>query len=201
MSQFAYNYNPRARRYVDLKTGRFVPERIVRQAVDAVIDKETQRVRDLSQQLVDRTISLAQWQVGMLSILKPLHVAMAMIGNGGAKNMSPADYGFVGNLLKEQYLFLRGFVKDIKTGKQALDGTLLARSALYTQAARGSHEAMRERVARIGGARLQRSILGIADHCTGCLQEARKGWQPIGSLIPIGQRQCKSHCRCTMQYK
>jgi len=47
----------------------------------------------------------------------------------------------------------------------------------------------------------ERSVLGIADHCDGCLAEAGKGWRPIGTLLPIGGRDCKARCRCHFEYR
>lgn len=201
MPSFQYGYNPRSRRYVDLNSGRFVAASDVRQAVDTVIDAETAKIRGISQPLIDGKINLAEWQLQTSALLKSLHVAMGLAANGGLKNTSNADLGYIGSLLKEQYGYLRQMVVDIKTGKQALDGTLLARSALYTQAARGTFEDVVGRAAQNGGATQEKSLLGIADHCGECVDEAAKGWQPIGSLIPVGQRLCKSNCHCTMSYQ
>lgn len=196
-----YVYNPRSRRYHEASSGRFVSNGEVRAAVDSIIEIETVKVRDLSQQLVNGQINLAEWQQGMLGILKPLHVALALAANGGLKNTSPGDLGYIGSLVKEQYKYLQGFVKDIKQGNQKLDGTLVSRSALYVQAARGTHEAVLQRLAQIGGAKEEKSTLASGDSCQDCLTEAGKGWSQIGSLIPIGQRECGPNCKCSMQYR
>ena len=47
----------------------------------------------------------------------------------------------------------------------------------------------------------ERNRLGDADHCPECLQETSKSWQPINSLIPIGERICTVRCKCTMEYR
>jgi hypothetical protein len=198
-SQFVYD--PRSRRYRNISSGRFISSNQVRSAVDIIIDKEAQNFRGVAQQLLDGNINLAEFQLQMAANVKRLHVAMALAANGGINNTSPGDLGFIANLIKEQHKFLRGMAKDIKSGKQPLDGTLLARVALYAESARGTHEAVRERAARIGGQTQQKSILGIADHCSECVSEAKKGWSPIGSLIPIGERICKASCHCSMDYR
>jgi hypothetical protein len=173
----------------------------VRQAVDVIIDKEAQNFRGIAQQLIDGTINLAEFQIQMQANVKRLNVAMALAANGGINNTSPGDLGYIAGLMKEQYRFLRDMAKQIKNGAQKLDGTLLARVELYAQAARGTHEKVRERAAKIGGQTEQRSILGVADHCSECVSEAKKGWSPIGSLIPVGERICKANCHCTMDYR
>lgn len=48
---------------------------------------------------------------------------------------------------------------------------------------------------------MERNLLGIADHCAGCIIETKRGWVPYGTLIPLGQRDCKAGCRCTIIYK
>jgi hypothetical protein len=195
-----YVYDPRSRRYRDQVSGQFVTAKSVRFAVDTIIDAETVKVRDIAQRLIDGSINLAEWQIQTSSLLKTLHVAMGIAANGGFENTSNADLGFIGSLIKKQYEFLRNFAKQIKNGTQALDGTLLARAELYVQAGRGTYESVVARAARNGGSTQEKSILGAADHCGDCVGEAAKGWSPIGTLIPIGQRQCLSNCRCSMSY-
>jgi hypothetical protein len=196
-----YGYDPRSRKYRDRATGRFISPKEVRRAVDIMIDIETVKARQLAQNLRDGKLSLVEWQIGIASQLKALHVAMGLAANGGLQNTSAASLGFIASLIKMQYQYLRAFVQEVKSGKQPLDGTLLARSALYIQASRGTYEQVVQRAARNGGATQEKSILGLADHCDLCIQEARKEWAPIGTLIPIGQRTCKQNCRCTFQFR
>jgi hypothetical protein len=196
-----YSYNPRSRRYHDRASGRFVSAKRVRFAVDTIIDKESAKLRNVAQQLVDGSINLAEWQIQTAALVKNLHVAMGLAANGGLHNTSAADLGFIGTQLKEQYQYLRDFALQIKKGEQALDGTLVARAALYGQAARGTYERVVARAARNGGATQEKSVLGAADHCSKCVGEAKKGWQPIGTLIPIGERTCLANCHCTFQYQ
>lgn len=196
-----YGYNPRSRRYLDRQTGRFVAAKEVRSAVDTIIDKETVKIRDIAEQLKDGKINLAEWQIQTSALLKNLHVAMGLAANGGLQNTSNADLGFIGSQIKEQYQFLRSFANEIYKGTQPLDGTLVSRAALYTQSARSTYEKVVARAASNSGATSEKSVLGSADHCDDCVGEAAKGWSPIGSLIPIGERICKANCRCTFQYR
>lgn len=196
-----YGYNPKSRRYVNLKSGRFVPAKDVRAAVDAVIDAESMKAQTLGQQLIDGKVTLADWQGQMASNLKTLHVAMGVGGNGGFQNTSSADFGFIGSLIKKQYSFLRDFAKQIAEKTQSLNGSLLIRAAMYAQAARSTFEFVVARAAGNGGATQSRSVLGIADHCEQCVSEASKGWVEIGSLIPIGERLCRANCHCRLDFR
>lgn len=196
-----YKYNPKSMRYTDRSTGRFVSAKDVRSAVDTVISAETLKIRDVAQQLVAGSINLAEWQIQTQALLKSLHVAMGLAANGGLKNTSNSDLGFIGSQIKEQYKYLRDFAKQIKNGKQKLDGSLVARAALYTESARGLYEAVVTRNAGSSGLSMSRSVLGPADHCALCVSEAGRGWVKIGSNIPIGQRTCKSNCHCSLEFK
>jgi hypothetical protein len=46
----------------------------------------------------------------------------------------------------------------------------------------------------------EENILGDAEHCGGCVAETAKGKVPIGTLIPIGQRDCLANCHCHFAY-
>jgi hypothetical protein len=194
----AFTYAPRAGRYRDA-SGRFVPESAVRVAVDAVTDAGTERIADLTRQLQAGTLPLARWQQQMSVELKTLHVATAMVANGGRQQMAPSDYGRVGARLREQYQFLGQFAADLASGKQPLDGRLLARAELYGQAARAGFEAERRRLAGIRGESEERNVLHPADHCRECLSETARGWVRIGTLVPVGQRICRTRCHCTIR--
>lgn len=195
-----YQYDPRSRRYRDTTTGQYLSAKTVRSAIDQIIDAQTVDMRDLAQNLVDGSLSLADWQMKSAALLKNLHVAMGLAATGGLEATSASDLGYIASQIKKQYSYLNKMALEIRKGEQALDGTLVARAALYTQAGREIYEAVVARAAKDGGATQERSILGAADHCNDCVGEAAKGWVDIGTLIPIGQRQCLSNCRCGMQY-
>lgn len=196
-----FTYDPRTRRYRSASSGRFIAAQVVRQAVDVIIDKEAQNFRGVAQQLINGNINLAEFQLQMQANVKRLNVAMGLAAAGGLNNVSNSDLGYIAGLVKEQYKFLRGMAKDIKSGKQKLDGTLLSRVALYSQASRGVHEKVKERGAKFSGLTQSQSVLAPADHCSQCLSEAKRGWVPIGENIPIGQRICGPNCHCSLQFR
>jgi ferredoxin len=133
--------------------------------------------------------------------IKSAHLASAALAKGGFAQMAPADYGRVGARLKEQYRFLNRFASQIESGQQGLNGQLPIRSEMYIQAARATYHATERREMEQRGVEEERSILGAADHCPDCLQEADKDWQLIGTLIPIGDRICLTRCACVFDYR
>jgi hypothetical protein len=115
--------------------------------------------------------------------------------------MDSSDYGYLGSLIKPQWQYLNKFAQDIADGKQPLNGSLLARAALYAQAARGIFEAFAMELAKENGATEAKSVLAIADHCPSCLQQAAKGWQSMDDIVPIGARDCLANDRCTLVFR
>ena len=101
------------------------------------------------------------------------------------------------NVLPEKglwvYEFLDNFARQIADGTQRLDGTFLRRVALYNNAGRETYHLFERNAMRNSGYDEERRVLGQADHCDECVSESAAGWRPIGQMIPIGQRICKTN--------
>jgi hypothetical protein len=166
-----------------------------------VLGVEAQQMRDLTQALLDGHLALSAWEVQAMASIKSSHLLGASLAMGGWNNMTPADFGWVGQRIRSQYAYLRDFANQLANGKQALNGTVLARTEMYAQAARQTHRAAQQRLAQQRGMEQERNQLGAADHCSGCLTETARGWQPIGTLVPCGSRNCLSRCHCSLQYR
>lgn len=197
-----YAWNETAGRYINLSTGRFVPFNAVRDQLESVIDQSAIRMNGITQQLIDQQVSLAEWQSVMMEQIKLSHTAAAAASRGGWAQMSQSDWGAAGRMIRDQYDYLRNFAEEIASGKQALDGRALVRADLYGDAARGTFEQMRRRYEQQqNGMQEEIRILGEADHCPGCLEQASLGWQTIGTLDPIGAEECITRCHCTFRYR
>jgi len=197
-----FGWNEKAGRYVDLESGRFVKFLEVREALESVMEASRESIHALTEQLIEQGISLAEWQSGMMEQVKLAHVAAGAAANGGWAQMSPSDWGAVGQLVREQYDFLRNFASQIADGTQLLNGQALVRADMYGEAARGTFETMQTRYQLIyNGMEEEIRLLGEADHCDGCLDQAALGWQPIGTLDEIGEEECLTKCHCTKKYR
>ena len=188
-------------RYRDRATGRFVKELQVRADLDKYIDAKNTRLDALANQLRNREISLADWQLQMRNEMRMMHNNAAMVAKGGKAQMTQADWGRTGRELRSQYEYLDKWAADIASGKVPLDGRLAQRAKLYGQAARGTYEQSRRAQAADKGNEEEQRILHAAESCVDCIQYAALGWQPIGSLPKIGDSQCRSRCRCTFSYR
>jgi len=196
-----YNWDIRAGRYTNRATGQFVSFAEVRNALEGVIANTSNNMLVLSNQLENSLISLAEWERGMIQEIKTLHIASVASAKGGWAQMTKADYSFVSQKIMEQYVYLKAFAEQIYSGKQRLNGTFTIRTKLYGQAGRGTFEDARRREAVGKGYDLEMRILGIADHCNGCLQQAGLKWQPMGTLHSIGAEECATNCHCYFMFK
>ena len=195
-----FSYNPGSNRYTD-SGGRFVSGDTVRGALNDVIVASQARTHQLTQDLRDGYISLADWQRGMAQEVRTTQAIAHATAKGGWSQMTQSDWGRVGNEVKRQVKYLNNFAKDIETGKVPLDGRLTARADLYPQAARNTYSRTEGASRQEAGLKQERNILGDADHCDGCLEATAEGWVDIGSLVPVGQRDCMSRCHCHLEYR
>jgi hypothetical protein len=189
-------------RYRDTSTGRYISAQSVRRDVARMADTAGRDVaRQLTEALRDRRISLAEWQTGMARAVKNVNYAAVAVASGGVNNMTAVERGRAGAIIKEQYKYLRGFAKDIETGKQPLDGRALVRAEMYMDAVKGSfHEQKRAGFAEshAGAVVMVRSHRHKRDSCRSCVGLDGK-WFTMNSpeYIPVGRRECNVNCGCT----
>ena len=98
--------------------------------------------------------------------------------------------------------YLDVFADDVAAGRVPRDGRFTRRAMLYGAAGWAFYMLLRGREAGRRGYGEERNILDPgAEHCQECVVETDKGWVPLGSLVPIGGRQCRNGCRCSMEYR
>lgn len=196
-----YGWNDAAGRYIELRSGRFVSESTVRAIVDQTLDGFGARMVALTDSLRGGQLGLSAWQAGMAQEIKAAHLFAAAAARGGWSQLSPADYGRVGQRLRVQYAYLRNRALAIQNGTQRLDGSLIQRTRLYAGAARGTFHAVERVEVAARGFDQERNVLAPVENCPGCLAQTGRGWVALGELIPIGQRDCIANCRCTIFYR
>jgi hypothetical protein len=195
----SFRWSPKTGRYV-FASGRFVKKADVRKAIDAALEKESGRALLLAQKVRNGTISLSAWRAEMREMIKNVHIYDAAIAKGGFAQLTAADYGRIGQIVRGEYGFLEGFAREIASGKQALDGRFTERAKQYAQAGRKTYHQTERAVMRAAGYTTEFNKLGKAEHCGGCIAETARGHVPIGSLVPIGDRKCRRKCRCSLGY-
>jgi hypothetical protein len=159
-------------------------------------------LEQLAADLKAGNITIAEWEAGMRQYLREQYEAAMILAKGGRGNITQSDWGYDGAALKKQYQYLSNFANEIKANPEKwLAGTRLdARMDLYKDSAYAALEDFRAREALQVGATHEKNELGDADHCPGCYEAQGAGIVPIGTLVPVGARDCMVRCKCTMHY-
>jgi hypothetical protein len=189
--------------------GRFLSEADTLRVLEAEIVAAKARFRAVGGNLTAGRISLAEFQIQVEGLSKRINLIGAAVEKGGFAQLSKSDLGWIGSRVRTSLGFVRNMAREIESGKQRLDGTLLARLDQYASEGRAAERAMSVRVARQDGSTHKRRVLGAADHCRtsttrmGCIEAARKGYVPIDSQdVPeIGAATCLRSCRCRWAFK
>ena len=197
----SFQWDPVIARFRDADTGRYISRDAVRQAVDLLILKAQDRIRIASNELRSGNISIGEWQSIMRDQIKNTHLATEALLRGGWAQMTQADFGRVGQRVREQYDYLANFTQELLDGIVVTDGRFMSRAGMYPASARtGYHEEETLQLQQLGYTE-ERNVLRPAEHCDVCVEQTALDWVPIGSLIPIGDRTCLSNDKCFKQYR
>lgn len=201
MSRKTYQWDPSTARFRDPDTGRYIARTDVTGVVDNMILQSQRRISVASDLLRGGTMPLGEWQKVMQQEIKRVQLGTEALVRGGWNQMTQADYGRVGARVKEQYAYLSDFTQQIVNGEVRMDGGFMSRARLYAASVRASlHESMTE-VVLAAGYTEERNVLHPAEHCVECIDQSAAGWVPLGTLVPVGARQCLGNDKCTMRYR
>jgi hypothetical protein len=189
-------WDKKVQKYRYKESGKFVGgeavQNMTRKAV-AQITKDLETVGDL---LIQRKINLSTWTEVTAKLLKNLHTWQYLLGAGGKKQMTQADYGSLGLKLSEQYKYLRDFAEEIKT-KGMTEDEFRRRLSMYSEASTGTFEKARMRKHRDQGFQWEKRIRTKTESCQPCINYEALGWQPIGTLPnPTERCDCIANCGC-----
>ncbi len=200
-------WNPGARRY-QRANGRFLSEGETLRILEGEITAAKARFRALGAELQEGRINIPEFQLRLADLVRRANLVGSSVARGGFAQLSRSDIGAIGVRVRETLAFVRTFAREIETGKQALDGRLLARLDQYAQEHRAAERAMQVRIAKQDGHTERRRVLGAADHCRtskrpGCVEQARLGWRPVDSrdLVELGRCTCGNNCRCRWEFR
>lgn len=197
-----WGWDPTAKRYRDLDTGRFMLRSEVLAWVEESLDASTVATDQLAQFVIDGVVSPADFGLLMRQELKEEYIRQFLLGIGGRAQMTPADWGSIGGMLADQYRYLDRFVDEIASG-EVPPGSLLLRVRMYANSAREAYERAHLKNANALGMVEENWVLGDAEHCSDCVAFAGMGWQPIGTFPFPGEgaTECLTNCKCHKIYR
>lgn len=184
-------------RWRNRTTGRFVSNERVTNEMRRHVSATFGTLDTLTEQLYDGSITVQQWQTAVASELKDAHLAQAMFAKGGRANMTAADFGRVGGVLRDEYRYLDGFAQAIANGRQSR-AQALARIKQYGKATQQSY--WREYALASRGNIIWQ--LNPAEHCEDCIELAAGGpytAETLPTYPGAGETQCRGNCNCTLE--
>lgn len=179
--------------------GRFVSARALKQSLNSYVRRSQKEIRRIASQVASGSLDVAEWQRLTANLVKSTHLASAALAKGGWAQMTKADFGRVGQGLRFHYERLARFAAEVESGRLA-PGTIQMRAGMYAASAGGVYENTR-RDAAADVFTEERRVLGAAEHCPDCIEEAAKGWAPVGTLRKITDSACRTNCRCRFLFR
>jgi hypothetical protein len=193
-----FQWDPVRRVYIK-PNGKIVTPAEQRKIGLRITAKSAEALEALTAQYEAGSIAFEEWAIGMREGVKATHSAMSQLAFGGKEQMGARQRGLLGSILRKQYSFLANFLLKVEAG---VDTPSSGRAAQYGQSGWISYTESIGQREKYAGMQEERSFLEPdADHCQECFDEAAKGWSPIGSLVPVGERTCRSNDQCEFEYR
>lgn len=185
--------------------GRLVKWAAIAQETERFVADSKARMQALGLRLVNGEMGLEEWRQAMRAEVKLVTGMETIVAHGGWRNMDQAAWLEAARAVKEQYAYLDRFAAQIADGRQALNGRVPVRCAMYAASGHTTFETARQRMAIASGATQARNVLGANEnHCAGagsCQEASAQGWTAIDALSLPGRRLCLVNCRCTLEYR
>jgi hypothetical protein len=148
--------------------------------------------------------TLREWQDDLKRIHRDTQLEARMIAVGGKGNMGFADYGAAGGRISAENRAIGRLGQEIEAGNISEPQIRVAVARRFEAGPRETYRRGRETVHARAGYALESNILEPgAEHCQGdtsCTGETERGRVPLGSIVPIGSRACKSGCKCRLAF-
>jgi hypothetical protein len=200
----------RLKTYVNQAVGRILNRATVR-SIGSVNHVVNTKLGDAAtQDLLADSITAAQWEQRMRTLIKNSYIEQYLLGRGGKENTTRRDYSSIGGMLKEQYKYLRKFAQEIESGNLS-PGAIANRSRMYVNSSREAFERAQRRALSNNGTDLGKMDvhwnLGLAEHCDDCVAFEGLGWipadkNPFGGAFPgSGDTKCLTNCKCMLSYR
>ncbi len=134
MSEPIWVWEPDLKRYRDTATGRFIGITEMQDLRNEFIASQQGLMRDLVRAYVDTDMSHKAFSDQIKLIIKNTYIDLYAMGIGGRNNMTQADWGSIGGMLKEQYQYLHRLLQQIEF-QQVSPAQIVARLNMYINSA------------------------------------------------------------------
>lgn len=193
----SFKYNPNAGQYQNTASGQFVNEQELNRLVEVEINRLRARLQGHARTLNARAINIPEFQIRMAETLKRGHLRIAELAIGGRTEMTPAIFGTVGRLLRDEYKYLESFGAALKAGMS--DAQVVNRAGLYANALKITFsKTWIYSSAKAGYNLFLRKMDDNARHCSSCPKYDTQGkFVTVDKIVPIATAcECRNGCKC-----
>ena len=177
------------------RPGRLVSEREIADNLRVMYERTQTQFATLAESVARGDITPSLFQRAMMEQLKNLHLSTAVLGAGGWDRADARLYGRVGRDLRDEYAYLRRFVRQMEAGEIS-PANAVSRAQLYADNAYGQYWKETDRRMRRAGVGEER-LRTASEPCEQCLDAESTGWVAIGTYpIPM-----HLNCRCYKEYR
>lgn len=155
------------------------------------------RVGKLTDRLFRKEIDLDGWRTGFKELIGSSHILMAALGSGSI--VAAAETPQVQRSIESERRYADNFADNLEK-KEIKPQTVKARARSYMLTAAMTFAAVSLVARKFAGYTEARRIRTAAESCQGCRDHAYT-WMPINEIPEIGSLQCRSRCRCYLEYR
>lgn len=197
-----FTWDRSASRYRSSATGRYVARSNIVDLLGTHISGGENRIQALTSAFYAGSLAPATYAEQMRTQLRRLHLQNAALGAGGWDRLGQADYGRIGQRLRDDYGRINRLIIDVQDGKISLAQALNRANGYVGNSRIAFWETERtvQSTPEPGKVIIERRLLRAHKNCRDCLNYAAAGWQPIGVLpVPAVACACGTNCKCRME--
>lgn len=114
-----WRWNEDAKRYQNTSTGKFLPQKRAQEYVEESIIASSAVTATLASMVRGDPPKLSSlgWKDAMRQEIKDEYIRQYLLGRGGISQMTQADWGSIGGMLKKQYTYLERFGNEVDLGR------------------------------------------------------------------------------------
>ncbi len=122
------------KRYRNPTTGQFVGIDTMTSLRKEFQESQKSRLAGLTTVMDAGTINMPTYERQVKDIIRQTYIDLYVMGAGGRNNMTQADWGRIGGILREQYKYLDPFMDQIESGELS-QAQIVARLKMYINSA------------------------------------------------------------------
>lgn len=130
---------PESHVYRNTATGRYIGTKDMLALRDTYASAKRQMAGDLARRVGAGEINIAQWEKAMRNDVRNSFIDQYVLAHGGRNSMTPADWGRIGSMTKDQYGYLHKMAEEIKAGTLT-EKQIAARGGMYHDASISAYE-------------------------------------------------------------